>query len=165
MDALSLCDQGKMSEERVRFYAAEIVLALSHIHRIGWIYRDLKPQNVLLNMDGHIQLVDLGGVVDVEGKLLGKNRKPTAADLATGTSGVETGGVMFVDNYETNVKDLMNEKGFGPLSPGTSIPPSYAPSFDEEDLDHSMSNTSSGTHILHTHYTVHTLAQVGLYTI
>jgi len=35
------------------------------------IYRDLKPSNVLLNADGHIQLVDMGGVVDVGGRTLG----------------------------------------------------------------------------------------------
>lgn len=60
-----------LSEERVRFYCAEIVLALNHIHRLGLIYRDLKPQNVLLNAEGHTQLTDLGGVIDIGGKVLG----------------------------------------------------------------------------------------------
>lgn len=50
-----------MSEDRVRFYSAEILLALFHMHRLGMIYRDLKPANVILNHDGHIKLVDLGG--------------------------------------------------------------------------------------------------------
>ena len=58
-------------EEHAIFYAAEIVLALNHIHSMEMIYRDLKPSNVLLNADGHIQLVDMGGVVDVRGKTLG----------------------------------------------------------------------------------------------
>jgi serine/threonine protein kinase len=60
-------------EEHAIFYAAEIVLALNHIHSMGMIYRDLKPANVLLNADGHIQLVDMGGVVDVRGKTLGRS--------------------------------------------------------------------------------------------
>jgi len=68
--SLSQCK--KIPEERVRFYAAEMVLALIHIHSMEMIYRDLKPSNVLLNADGHIQLVDMGGVVDVGGKTLGR---------------------------------------------------------------------------------------------
>jgi serine/threonine protein kinase len=57
----------RLSEDRVRFYMAEIILALAYLHQRGLIYRDLKPQNVLLNADGHVQLVDLGGVLDDDG--------------------------------------------------------------------------------------------------
>lgn len=63
-DAHSQCENFKMSLERVCFYAAEIILALSHIHRLGLIYRDLKSSNVLLCSSGHIKLVDLGGTID-----------------------------------------------------------------------------------------------------
>ena len=71
MDAHNDCENHMMSEERVLFYAAEIVLALAHIHRMGMIYRDLKPSNVLLCSNGHIQVVDMGGIVDSGGKVLG----------------------------------------------------------------------------------------------
>ena len=64
-----------MDEDRVRYYASEIVLALTHIHQLGMIYRDLKPGNILLNADGHIQLVDLGGIIDPGGKVLGHDEK------------------------------------------------------------------------------------------
>jgi serine/threonine protein kinase len=39
---------GKFSEERVKFYSAEIASALIHLHKNGIIYRDLKPENLLL---------------------------------------------------------------------------------------------------------------------
>jgi serine/threonine protein kinase len=61
---------GRLSEVRVRLYAAEIVLALNHIHELGFIYRDLKPSNVILTAAGHIQLVDLGTIVDTGNRLL-----------------------------------------------------------------------------------------------
>ena len=54
-----------LPEEHVIFYAAEILLALNHVHRLGMIYRDMKPANVLVMGDGHVKLADLGGVVDV----------------------------------------------------------------------------------------------------
>jgi p90 ribosomal S6 kinase len=48
------------TEEDVKFYLAELALALDHIHSLGIIYRDLKPENILLDADGHISLTDFG---------------------------------------------------------------------------------------------------------
>eukprot|EP00003_Mantamonas_plastica_P013730 TRINITY_DN2392_c0_g1_i1.p1 TRINITY_DN2392_c0_g1~~TRINITY_DN2392_c0_g1_i1.p1 ORF type:complete len:166 (-),score=33.36 TRINITY_DN2392_c0_g1_i1:865-1362(-) len=48
------------SDERVRFYATEIVLALEHLHKLNIVYRDLKPENILLDRDGHLALTDFG---------------------------------------------------------------------------------------------------------
>ncbi|KAL0910437.1 hypothetical protein M5K25_021421 [Dendrobium thyrsiflorum] len=48
----------RFDEHAVRFYAAEVVVALEYIHMLGVIYRDLKPENVLVRSDGHIMLTD-----------------------------------------------------------------------------------------------------------
>lgn len=51
---------GRFPEDRARFYAAEIILAISYVHSLDIIYRDLKPENVLLDAQGHIRLTDFG---------------------------------------------------------------------------------------------------------
>ncbi len=42
------------------FYAAEIILAIEYLHEKKIVYRDLKPENLLLSQDGHIKLADFG---------------------------------------------------------------------------------------------------------
>lgn len=51
---------GRFDESRSKFYAAQIILALEYVHKMGVIYRDLKPENVLLDAKGNIRLTDFG---------------------------------------------------------------------------------------------------------
>jgi len=55
-----LMKEDVLSEEATKFYAAETVLAVETVHAMGYIHRDLKPDNLLLDWRGHIKLTDLG---------------------------------------------------------------------------------------------------------
>jgi serine/threonine protein kinase len=69
---ISNSPNNQLGHQHVWFYSAELVSAISYLHDMGLIYRDLKPGNVLLHQDGHIRLADLGAVVDVTGDTIGQ---------------------------------------------------------------------------------------------
>ncbi len=50
--------QKRLPEAWVKFYAAEVLLALQYLHLNGFMYRDLKPENILIHSSGHIKLTD-----------------------------------------------------------------------------------------------------------
>lgn len=56
----TLLQKGALPEDHVRFYIAELIVALEHIHKQDIVYRDIKLENVLIDADGHIKLVDFG---------------------------------------------------------------------------------------------------------
>ena len=58
---------GILSEDLVRFYTAQIAIALQHLHELGIAYRDLKPENILIDEDGYIKLCDFGASFHFQG--------------------------------------------------------------------------------------------------
>ena len=50
----------KFSEEATKFYIAELVQALKVVHDLGYVHRDIKPDNLVLTKDGHLKLLDFG---------------------------------------------------------------------------------------------------------
>ena len=59
-DLVTLTMNYDMPEKWARFYLAEVVLALDAIHSMGFIHRDVKPDNMLLDGKGHLKLADFG---------------------------------------------------------------------------------------------------------
>ena len=53
-------NNGRMTESKALFYIVEVILAIEYLHSIDVLYRDLKPENVLIAHDGHIKLADYG---------------------------------------------------------------------------------------------------------
>ncbi|KAF6778426.1 hypothetical protein AHF37_01709 [Paragonimus kellicotti] len=63
----------KIPEDIARFYVAEIVLAINSLHQMGYVHRDIKPDNVLLESSGHIVLADFGSCLKLGENGLVKN--------------------------------------------------------------------------------------------
>ncbi len=52
--------EDRLPEDMARFYIIEMILAIDSIHRLRYVHRDIKPDNVLLDANGHIRLADFG---------------------------------------------------------------------------------------------------------
>ena len=72
-----LIKKDKLNEDEAKFYLAEIILAVESIHKVDCIHRDIKPDNILIDKNGHIKLSDFG-LIKVSEKLYEKN---TAKDV------------------------------------------------------------------------------------
>uniref|UniRef100_A0A8C1EZW3 non-specific serine/threonine protein kinase n=1 Tax=Cyprinus carpio carpio TaxID=630221 RepID=A0A8C1EZW3_CYPCA len=67
-DLVTLTSNYDIPEEWARFYTAEVVLALDAIHSLGFIHRDIKPDNMLLDRNGHLKLADFGTCMKMDSK-------------------------------------------------------------------------------------------------
>ena len=55
-----LIKQDILNENDAKFYIAELILAVDAVHKMNFIHRDLKPDNVLIDNNGHLKLSDFG---------------------------------------------------------------------------------------------------------
>ncbi|RLN88728.1 hypothetical protein BBJ28_00024266, partial [Nothophytophthora sp. Chile5] len=82
----------RFTEDRTRLYAAEVALAIHHLHQNDIIYRDLKLENVLVDADGHVALTDFG---------MSKENMPDAARTST-----------FVGTYQMMAPEVFSGKSY-----------------------------------------------------
>ncbi|NXF80364.1 CTRO kinase, partial [Sclerurus mexicanus] len=94
-DLLSLLNryEEQLDENMVRFYLAELVLAIHSVHQMGYVHRDIKPENVLIDRTGHVKLVDFGSAAKMTVNKTVNARLPVgtpdymAPEMLTGLSG------------------------------------------------------------------------------
>jgi len=67
-----LIEKDKLTEEEAKFYIAELIMAVESIHKLDCIHRDIKPDNILIDKNGHIKLSDFG-LAKVSDKLYEQN--------------------------------------------------------------------------------------------
>nr|XP_042897371.1 cAMP-dependent protein kinase catalytic subunit 1-like isoform X2 [Parasteatoda tepidariorum] len=59
---------GRFSEPSTRFYASQIVLSFEYLHSLDLVYRDLKPENLLIDEEGYVKVTDFGFAKKVRGR-------------------------------------------------------------------------------------------------
>merc|ERR1712224_417273 len=60
--------EGRLPNDHAKFFAGEIILAFAYLHTLNIIYRDLKPENCVIDAEGHLKLCDFGFAKIVEEK-------------------------------------------------------------------------------------------------
>nr|XP_043620593.1 serine/threonine-protein kinase OXI1-like [Erigeron canadensis] len=124
------------SDDLIRFYAAELVLALEYLHGLGIVYRDLKPENVMIQENGHLMLVDF----DLSTKLSPKS--PSRSTTPTNTTPIK-------NKKKRNKFSKLYKCCHPGITEGDSVHPAESvnsePSYITTTDPHSKSNSFVGT--------------------
>uniref|UniRef100_A0A803JX33 Protein kinase domain-containing protein n=1 Tax=Xenopus tropicalis TaxID=8364 RepID=A0A803JX33_XENTR len=91
-----ITNQGNLSMKTIKFYTAEMVIALQFLHSNGIIHRDLKPENILVDNDGHIKICDFG--LAAEEMFAGKEISGLG-----GTPGYRAPEILSLEKYDAGV--------------------------------------------------------------
>ena len=110
-----LSTRGLASEPRARLYMAEMILALEHLHAAGVVYRDLKPENVLLDAEGHLKLTDFGlsRLSNREGQSVADSVASAVASATHLPSAAEEATFSFCGTEQYMAPEMLLQKGAG----------------------------------------------------
>lgn len=74
--------EDRLPEEMTRFYISEVILAIDSVHKLNYIHRDIKPDNIVLDAQGHIRLADFGRVLECR-TVLCNQTSPSARPISS----------------------------------------------------------------------------------
>jgi serine/threonine kinase 38 len=101
-----------LPEQEAKFYAAEIVLAIESVHKLDCIHRDLKPDNVLIDAEGHIKLSDFGLSKKLDLKLIDNHLQNDIRNFGNINNQANTRGIRNISYAQqfSQFKNLKNKK-------------------------------------------------------
>ncbi len=80
---------GKMAPDECIEFFRPIMHALAEVHKLGFIHRDISPDNIMVDADGKLKLLDLGAAKDLNGNISGQNSTATSTIIRSGFSPIE----------------------------------------------------------------------------